>query len=134
VRQTGTQPELALRTEIDRLGLEYATDTPVRGTRARADLLFEHARVVVLVDGCYWHGCPTHGTAPKANAEWWRQKLASNRRRDELADRNFHDLGWLVLRFWEHDDPLVAAMKVAAVVKEQVAARQGIPAAAINGD
>jgi DNA mismatch endonuclease Vsr len=124
VRRAGTEAELALRAEVDRLGLGYATDASVLGTRARADLLFEEAGVVVLVDGCYWHGCPLHGTASKANAEWWRQKLAANRMRDERADRRIHDLGWLVLRFWEHEDPSLAAKTVGAVVAERAAAMQ----------
>jgi DNA mismatch endonuclease (patch repair protein) len=97
-------------------------------TRARADLLFGDAGVIVLVDGCYWHGCPLHGTASKANADWWRRKMAANRLRDQQTDRRLYDLGWRVLRFWEHDDPSLAAKTVAAVVSERAAAMEGIPA------
>jgi hypothetical protein len=28
----------------------------------------------VFVDGCFWHGCPKHGTRPKGNAAFWRKK------------------------------------------------------------
>jgi DNA (cytosine-5)-methyltransferase 1 len=122
VRQTGTAAELALQAEIDRLGLTYRVDERVAGTRCRADLLFEEAGVVVLVDGCYWHACPVHGTSAKANAAWWLEKLAANRKRDEATERRLHEMGWVVLRFWEHDDPRPSALGVAAVVAARRAA------------
>jgi len=122
VRQTGTAPELALRAIIDSLGLKYRVDERVPGTRCRVDLLFERAGVVVMVDGCFWHACPIHGTSAKANAGWWKEKLAANRRRDEATERRLHEIGWLVFRFWEHDDPKRSALSVAAAV----AARQAV--------
>ena len=130
VRQTGTAAELALRAEVDRLGLTYRVDERVAGTRCRADLLFEKAGVVVLVDGCYWHACPIHGTSAKANAAWWQEKLLANRKRDEATERRLHEMGWLVLRFWEHDDPEPSALSVAAVVAARLAAASaGAPSA-----
>jgi DNA mismatch endonuclease (patch repair protein) len=61
----------------------------------------------------------------KANAKWWEEKLAANRRRDEAADRRLHEMGWLVLRFWEHDDPERSALSVAAVVAARSAEVNG---------
>jgi DNA (cytosine-5)-methyltransferase 1 len=121
VRQTGTEAEFALRAELDRLGLSYRVDEPIPGARCRADFLFEESGVVVLVDGCYWHACPIHGTSPKANAAWWKQKLAANCKRDQATDRRLYEMGWLVLRFWEHDDPRRAALGIAAVVARRAA-------------
>jgi DNA (cytosine-5)-methyltransferase 1 len=116
VRQSGTAAEVAICAEVDRLGLPYAIDQSVPGARCRADLLFEDAGVVVMVDGCYWHSCPVHGTEAKSNAAWWKNKLEENRKRDDAADRRLHALGWLVLRFWEHEDPKNAAAAVAKVI------------------
>src|SRR5262245_50663320 len=65
-----TPCELALRSAVYATGLRFRVDWPVPGTRRRADLAFVRARVVVFVDGCFWHGCPKHGTWPKANADW----------------------------------------------------------------
>jgi len=39
-------------------------------------------RLTIFVDGCFWHGCPLHGTQPKHNAKFWREKLARNHARD----------------------------------------------------
>jgi DNA mismatch endonuclease (patch repair protein) len=120
VRRSGTAAELALRAEVDRLGLKYRVDEQVAGTRARADLLFEDAAIVVLMDGCFWHSCPSHSTSAKANSDWWRRKLENNRRRDMSADEQLHNLGWIVLRFWEHDDPKLAAQRITEIVAERV--------------
>jgi DNA (cytosine-5)-methyltransferase 1 len=121
VRQRGTRAERALGAEIDRLGLSYQPNERIPGTRRSADLLFEDCGVAVLVDGCYWHACPTHGTSAKANAKWWREKLKANRQRDQDTERLLHERGWVVLRFWEHDDPGQSALRVAAVVAARAA-------------
>jgi DNA mismatch endonuclease (patch repair protein) len=94
-------------------------DAPIPGTRRRADLLFRGARVAVFVDGCFWHSCPIHRTSPKANGEWWRQKLEANERRDRDTDALLQKAGWHAVRVWEHEKPSVAAKRVENLVKPQ---------------
>ena len=118
-RRRDTKPELALRSELHRLGLRYYVDRAVTTSRKRADVIFPRARVAVYIDGCFWHGCPTHGTLPKANREWWTSKLAANTRRDQHTNRELSEAGWVVLRFWEHDDPVAAARQVQAIVEDR---------------
>lgn len=65
--------------------------------------MFPRARVAVFLDGCFWHGCPLHGTWPKNNAEWWREKIEANIARDRDTDRRLQELGWTVVRVWEHE-------------------------------
>ena len=51
------------------LGDRYRVDTrPIRSVRRTADLVFTRARVAVFLDGCFWHGCPTHHTVARTNA------------------------------------------------------------------
>jgi DNA mismatch endonuclease (patch repair protein) len=108
-----TQPELLLRRELWRRGSRYRVDQrPIAGMRRRADLLFTRAHVAVFVDGCFWHCCPEHGTAPRANAEWWRSKLAANVRRDRDTDTRLVEAGWTPIRVWEHEAPPVAADRI----------------------
>lgn len=114
-RDTGA--ELALRRALHARGLRYRLQTrPLPGYRARADLVFGPSRVAVMVDGCFWHGCPLHGTSPKSNAEWWKTKIERNKERDAATDAALADAGWLVLRVWEHEDPVEAAARVGAEV------------------
>jgi DNA mismatch endonuclease (patch repair protein) len=68
--------------------------------------------VAVFVDGCFWHGCPEHGTWPKENADWWRDKIEANRRRDADTDASLEAQGWSVIRVWEHKDATSAAAQI----------------------
>lgn len=70
--------------------------------RVRPDFVFRAARLAVFVDGCFWHGCPRHGTRPKGNAAFWRRKFAANIARDRRVDRALRRAGGRVLRIWEH--------------------------------
>lgn len=116
-RRRDTAPEMALRRELHRRGFRYRVDQPVAGLpRRRADLIFAGARLAVFVDGCFWHSCPQHGTAPIANETWWAQKLARNVARDRETGRALAALGWTVVRVWEHDDPIAAADAVASAL------------------
>ncbi len=114
-RPRDTAPELALRRLLHARGLRYRVDVaPLPGLRRRADVVFTRARLVVFVDGCFWHRCPQHGTSPRSNADWWRDKLDRNVRRDRDTDRTFTQAGWQVLRVWEHEPPELAADHVEA--------------------
>lgn len=110
-RVRDTAPEMALRRELHRRGLRYRVDYPVL-PRRRADIVFTKARVAVFVDGCFWHGCPEHGTWPQNNAEWWRTKIEANRARDANTDERLRADGWTVVRVWEHEDAPSAAARV----------------------
>ena len=101
-----TAPELAVRRRLHARGVRYRVDVrPCAGTRARGDLVWKGRRLVVFLDGCFWHACPACGHLPLANREWWAAKLAGNVARDRRADAVLRAEGWRVLRFWEHEDP-----------------------------
>ena len=117
-RQRDTEPEVALRVEVRKLGLRYRIDRQVLPElRRRADLVFVSARVAVFVDGCFWHRCPVHRTQPVANADWWDSKLRANERRDRDTDLRLARAGWTVMRVWEHERPAAAAIRLARVVR-----------------
>ena len=113
-----TTPEMAIRREIHRRGLRYRVDAPLPGmARRRADILFTRAKVAVFVDGCFWHGCPIHGTQPKNNGSWWHTKLEGNQARDRDTNARLQAEGWTVLRFWEHEDFFEAADAIEDAVR-----------------
>lgn len=117
VRRSDTKPELALRRELHARGLRYRVDLrPTPSLRGRADIVFSRKRVAVYVDGCFWHSCPEHGVLPKSNSAWWREKLAGNVRRDRMTEAVLDAEGWRVIRVWEHEDPRLAADRIARVV------------------
>lgn len=118
-RRRDTVPELALRSQLHRKGLRFRVDRVVLpGIRRRADVVFARARVAVFVDGCFWQACPQHATRPRANADWWAEKLAANERRDRDTDQRLDAAGWRVVRVWEHEDMAAAAEQIRALLVE----------------
>lgn len=115
-RRRDTAAEVALRRELFARGLRYRVDLEVVGRR-RVDVAFTRRKVAVFVDGCFWHRCPFHGTLPKANREWWNEKLEANARRDRSADAELEALGWLVIRVWEHEVVGTAADRIEVAVR-----------------
>lgn len=118
-RDTG--PELALRSAVHALGLRYRVSArPLRELRRTADLVFPRAKVAVFLDGCFWHGCPDHHTVAATNADFWAQKVESNRARDRDTDRRLADAGWASIRIWEHEDPAKAARRIRSAVRSRL--------------
>lgn len=125
-RRRDTKPEVALRRELHRQGLRFRVDAAVPGLpRRRADVVFTRPKVAVFVDGCFWHSCPEHATVPATRHDWWVAKLARNVQRDRETDAILAELGWTVLRFWEHEDPASAANRVGAEYRRVMSERFG---------
>lgn len=126
-RRRDTAPEIAIRRAVHARGLRYRVDATLPGTRRRADLLFTRAKVAVLVDGCFWHGCPEHGTQPKRNASWWAEKIAMNIRRDRDTDSRLTAADWKVVRVWSHEPVDQAVERIVGTVVTRI--QTGTPGA-----
>lgn len=76
----------------------------------KPDVVFEKERVLIFIDGCFWHGCPIcKKKLPETNYKYWKHKIAHN---IELAKRNNQHLKkdrWAVIRIWEHEMNNLAA-------------------------
>ncbi|MFJ2754937.1 very short patch repair endonuclease [Nocardioides sp. NPDC087217] len=117
-RRRDTKPELAVRRLVHAQGLRYRVDVrPIPDLNRRADLVFTRARVAVMIDGCYWHGCPDHGTRAKTNDEYWSAKIARNVERDRETNQLLSEAGWVVVRAWEHEDPALVCSRIVASVR-----------------
>lgn len=115
-----TSPELRLRSELHSRGLRYRVhDRPIDDLRREADVVFQGPKVAVFVDGCFWHGCPEHGSSPKSNEDFWREKIKRNRERDRDTVERLEEEGWTAVRIWEHENPVEAADRVEDVVRSR---------------
>ena len=118
VGRRDTPQEMAIRKALFQAGCRYRVQfRPLADHRWTADIAFTRARVLVFVDGCYWHGCPIHGSIPKSNGEWWTAKIGRNVERDCEATRVLTERGWTVLRIWSHEKPADAAQAVLQVLR-----------------
>ncbi|MRJ75460.1 DNA mismatch endonuclease Vsr [Aeromicrobium sp. SMF47] len=112
-----TKPELAVRRLLHAQGLRYRVNVrPLPEVRRTGDVVFTKKRLVVFIDGCFWHGCPEHYTAPRSSTEYWGAKVRDNMERDADTNARLRAAGWVVLRFWEHEDPSAVSAAVVAAV------------------
>jgi DNA mismatch endonuclease (patch repair protein) len=65
-------------------------------------MVFTTARVVVFIDGDFWHGWHFPKWY-KRLSPYWYEKIARNRRRDQANFRQLRRAGWRVIRIWEHE-------------------------------
>lgn len=68
----------------------------------KPDFVWSQAKVVVFVDGCFWHGHDCgRNLKPTTNNEYWDYKIQGNITRDKRVNRELRGKGWTVLRIWE---------------------------------
>lgn len=106
--QGRTKPELALASALWRAGLRYLTAKGYKAKFGRTlygqpDVIFTRKRVVVFVDGCFWHGCPRCRKSAGMKSEFWITKIKANKLRDLQVTAFLEKEGWRVVRIPEHD-------------------------------
>ena len=67
----------------------------------KPDFVFPKKRIVVFVDGCFWHGHDCRNVTPSDNAEFWTAKRLYNKKHDEEVTRKLVQKNWTVIRIWE---------------------------------
>jgi DNA mismatch endonuclease (patch repair protein) len=100
IRSKDTTPELTIRRLVHGRGLRFRKHKD--GLPGRPDLVFAAAKVVVFVDGDFWHGWRFPAWRDKLG-DYWKEKIARNRRRDRRNCQTLRRAGWLVIRIWEHE-------------------------------
>jgi DNA mismatch endonuclease (patch repair protein) len=114
IRGKGTGPERHLAALLTKVGLSWEAHPP--DLPGRPDFVFRDRRVVVFVDGDFWHGWRFPVWRDKLS-EAWEAKIAANRRRDARNFRRLRRQGWKVVRIWEHQldaDPKACMRRVLA--------------------
>lgn len=119
---SGWRRHVKLRPRLSGVDAELATKRNAGRILTRPDFIFRPAKVALFVDGCFWHACSLHSTAPAQNAEFWAAKLAGNVRRDLAQTRALEAAGWRVVRIWEHElrdrEPLDSRLSVLTCLLE----------------
>lgn len=96
-----TKPELVVRRYLFHRGLRYRKND--RSLPGHPDIVFSKYKTVVFVNGCFWHGhkgCRFF-VWPKQNADFWKDKIMTNIKRDSSNYRKLKELGWKVIVIWE---------------------------------
>jgi DNA mismatch endonuclease (patch repair protein) len=101
IRCRNTIPELNIRKALRAQRIKnYRVKSDLPG---KPDILFPRSKILVFVDGCFWHMCPLCYKEPLTRKEFWSKKIESNVVRDQKNNIILSQLGWTVLRYWEHE-------------------------------
>ncbi|MGZ3790346.1 MAG: very short patch repair endonuclease [Bacteriovorax sp.] len=103
IKSTGNKStEVRFRMLLVRSGIKgwqmHRKDLP-----GNPDFYFPKKKIVIFIDGCFWHGCPRCYKGTKSNVLFWKTKVASNKKRDRKNNRYYRSLGFQVIRIWEHE-------------------------------
>lgn len=99
VKSKDTELEVAVTRAVRSRGLRFRKH--VAKLPGRPDLVFPGAKVVVFIDGDYWHGWQ-FPRWKKRLTQFWKNKIEGNRRRDTRNFRKLRRNGWRVIRIWQH--------------------------------
>ena len=122
IRSKGNRStELKMRMLLVRKGISGWQIHP-RNTHGNPDFVFPELRLAIFVDGCFWHGCPRCGHLPKTNTKYWDTKLKRNIERDTRQRSLLSQIGWKVMRVWEHE--FESPEKIAANIKAAIKVMQ----------
>lgn len=100
IRSKNTQPELAVRSILHRLGYRFRIHR--KDLPGCPDIVLPRFRKIILVQGCFWHGHDCRlASKPKSNHGYWSEKVEKNRARDARNLKALIDDGWSILELWE---------------------------------
>lgn len=100
VKGKNTKLELRVRKYLYSQGIRYRINYKITG---KPDIAIPSKKVAIFVNGCFWHchSCKKGTTLPVSNADFWKQKLDRNRKRDIEVEKLLTDDGWKVFKLWE---------------------------------
>lgn len=103
IRSENTSLELRLRRALFARGLRYRLHR--RSLPGKPDIVFPRHKLAIFCDSEFWHGKDLKSRIDRirSNRSYWKAKIEGNRKRDKQVNKRLRDLGWRVLRFWEHD-------------------------------
>lgn len=101
IRGKNSVPELMLRKAIWNANIRFRIHHS--GLPGKPDLVIDKYKLAVFVDGDFWHGYNWHTRKPKTNQGFWIPKIERNMQRDRFANEALSDMGYTVMRFWEHE-------------------------------
>lgn len=101
IRGKNSKPEMLLRKALWAKNIRFRLHR--KDLIGRPDLVIEKYKLAVFVDGDFWHGYKWNTVKPKTNQDFWLPKIERNIQRDQFVNQKLTELGYTVMRFWEHE-------------------------------
>src|SRR5258708_2783456 len=67
--------------------------TYIKRIRGTPDIVFEKEKIIIFLDGDFWHGWQFPRWKHQMKNEFWREKIEGNRRRDKRVHRYLKNRG-----------------------------------------
>jgi DNA mismatch endonuclease, patch repair protein len=101
IRSTNTKPELLVRKFLHANGFRYSLHN--KKLPGKPDIVLRKYKTIIFIHGCFWHGHANckYFKLPKTRAQWWANKIATNKANDAKAVKALKKEGWQVLVIWE---------------------------------
>ena len=100
IKAKDTRLETRVRSALHRRGYRFRKHA--KNLPGTPDVVFTKVKVAVFIDGDFWHGYDFQAWSHSLSA-FWRQKILRTIERDTTNYRKLSDMGWTVIRLWEHD-------------------------------
>ena len=101
IRGKNSVPELLLRHALWAKNIRFRIHR--KDLPGRPDIVIEKYKLVIFVDGDFWHGFEWAKRKPKTNQSFWISKIERNMQRDRFVNETLSEMGYTVMRFWEHE-------------------------------
>jgi DNA mismatch endonuclease (patch repair protein) len=119
-----TKPERDVAAGLRAKGLGF--ENHCRDLPGTPDFVFRSRRIALFVDGDFWHGWEFFARAAKLS-EFWKRKIRGNMDRDRRVDRELKNMGWTVVRVWEHDIERRLDFVIAGIVRSILSRPAEVP-------
>lgn len=100
IRNKWTKQEKIIHNYLKGRRIKHKMHPEITG---KPDILLENPKILVFLDGCFWHRCPKCFKEPSTNKEFWLSKIEGNVRKDGETTKILTKKGWKVVRIWEHE-------------------------------
>jgi DNA mismatch endonuclease, patch repair protein len=100
VRSKDTGLEKSIRSELHKQGLRFRKHP--KNLPGKPDIVFLRANLVVFIDGDFWHGYRFPAWKEDVS-DFWKRKIGENRERDKKNFAKLRNMGWRVIRIWQHE-------------------------------
>lgn len=100
VKNKDTNIEKLVRSELHKQGYRFRKN--VRNLPGSPDIVFSKIKLAIFIDGDFWHGYRFPAWEHKVS-DFWKNKIRTNRERDQKNFKKLRKMGWRVLRIWQHE-------------------------------
>jgi DNA mismatch endonuclease, patch repair protein len=101
IKGKNSKPEVLLRKALWAKNIRFRLHR--KDLIGKPDLVIEKFKLAVFVDGDFWHGYQWDKTKPRVNKDFWVPKIERNMQRDQFVKEKLTEMGYTVMRFWEHE-------------------------------